>query len=146
MVDKVSCRGIIIDWDELFVVKLNQKDNYYCLPWGTLEEFEKIEDCIVREIFEELGVAPKLWNIIFIHELLFPNEIHIIEFFYKIENAKDYRNINISKASHLHEINDIQWMNINDDNNIKLLPDWLLKKLRDEKESTTSMTKIITSI
>lgn len=53
-INAITCRGLIIHEGKLLVVKLRPADNFYCLPGGKIERFEKIEECMVREIEEEL--------------------------------------------------------------------------------------------
>lgn len=145
MVDRVSCRGIIMEWEELLVVKLNPDDTYYCLPWGTLEKYEQLDTCIVREMKEELGVIPTIWNILFIHEVVLPNKLHLLEFFYKIENPEEYRSIDLKNASHAFEIHEVKRVNIFDQN-VVFLPGWLLEKLRKGFWIQSPITQVITSL
>lgn len=142
MVDRISCRGVILDWDKLLVVNLDPKDNYYCLPWGTLEKYEELESCLKREILEELWVEPKIKKLMYIHEVVIEKKLHLIEFFFAIENIEDYHHINLENATHSFEINELRRINIYDESVI-FLPKWLLQKLRKDKKS--NITEIITS-
>lgn len=134
-------------WEHILAVKLKPDDNCYCLPGGKLEEKEQLHVCMEREIIEELGIPPKVWNILYIHELVAEDMPHLVEFFYKIENADDYMNIDPTKndATHAFEISEIKWIHIDDDE-VVFLPKGLVRELRKNawKEETT--TQVITSL
>lgn len=50
-----SARAIVINQNGLMAVQHIQKYNYHKLPGGTMEEGEKIEETLRREIREEIG-------------------------------------------------------------------------------------------
>lgn len=66
--DKVACRAIIIHEEKLMVVKLKPTDNYYCLPGGSLERRETLQQCFEREMEEELLIRPVTGKLLFINE------------------------------------------------------------------------------
>lgn len=143
MVDRISCRWIIIDKNNIFAVNLNPSDKYYCLPWWTLEKNETLNNCIEREIKEELWVKPNIWNLLYVHEVV-NKKTHLIEFFFEIKNIKDFFNIKLEDTTHWFEINKIKWLDIFNDDNI-FLPKWLIEILRITWIKNNE-TKIITSL
>ena len=62
-----SARAIVINQNGLMAVQHIQKYNYHKLPGGTMEEGEKIEETLRREIREEIGceidsIKPDFFN------------------------------------------------------------------------------------
>lgn len=53
----VSIKGVVL-WDDAVVLAHNERDEWD-LPGGRLEEGETPEQCVVREIAEELGVVAR---------------------------------------------------------------------------------------
>jgi mutator protein MutT len=51
----VSVKGVILDRDQVVLLR-NERDEWE-LPGGRLEPGESIEECLVREMHEELGLA-----------------------------------------------------------------------------------------
>ena len=128
--DKVACRPIIINNGKLFIVKHKPENDFYCLPWWSLERWETLQQCFEREIEVELGIKPLTAKLLFINEwLLHSRDKHILEFFYYVENSKDFIDIDISKASHNFELCEIKWIDINEDFP-ELQPRFLLPELR----------------
>ena len=135
---RVSCRGLIIDQGQLLVVKLKSTDDFYCLPWGKLEYMETIENCIVREINEELNIMPEVGPMLFINQwLLAQYQVHLIEFFYLIMNWSDFRHIDLTSSSHGFEIAELKWIDL-DDKDTNVLPSFVLQQLEG-----TSMDQIM---
>lgn len=129
---KISCRGLIIDENQLLTVKLKLTDDFYCLPWGKLDVMETLEDCIAREIKEELGVQWVVWPLLFVHQwLLEKHQKHVIEFFYLITNGADFRHIDLSSSSHGFEVSEIKRVNF-DDTSICFQPNFVLEHLRSK--------------
>lgn len=69
-INSITCRWIVIHENKLMTLKLKENDDFYCLPWGKLEKRETIENCIKRELKEELWVDARIWKILFINEWL----------------------------------------------------------------------------
>jgi len=63
-----------------------------------------------------------------------------------VKNAKDFLNIDISKASHSFEVSELKWIDIQDDFPT-LAPDFLLDELRliDRNNIQNNQTKVIIS-
>ncbi len=62
---RISCRGIIFSENRLYVLKRRKKRKeewveYYSIPGGGLEEGETLEECVLRELKEELSVTCKI--------------------------------------------------------------------------------------
>lgn len=99
----IKCRGLIIkDWKVFLTIPVKAFEPFYCLAWGKLDEGETTLECMKREIIEELWVEPKIWNLVYVNEFKAGDRV-VLDFWYLIENADDYENINLSKTSHGEE-------------------------------------------
>ena len=115
----IRCRAVIIDRDELLVVRHKITNQYVALPGGHLEAEEDLNSCIIREIIEELGITPDIDRLQYINQFKY-QEQNTIEFIFRVNNSSDYRYINVDKCSHAHELAEILWLKKFD--NINLLP------------------------
>jgi len=115
---QIKARWVIInpEW-KVFLCKL-KKEDFFCLPWGTLEEWELVEACLERELFEELWIKWKIWKLAYINDFIRKkNWESVIDLRYAIQNPEDFTNIDLSKASHgfensevgFYDLNKIQW-------------------------------------
>ena len=55
---RVGCRGIVKQGDKYLMVHLQEWD-IYTFPGGGLEDNETLEECCIREVYEETGVIVK---------------------------------------------------------------------------------------
>ncbi|MDP2638941.1 MAG: NUDIX domain-containing protein [Candidatus Azambacteria bacterium] len=124
-----KARGIVIHDNKLLVFKLTEEATYYSLPGGHIEFGDTIENAISREMLEETGIPAKVGKLLFIRQLILPDK-HMIEFFYFIENGEDYLNIDLSKASHGHEVVDYKFVDL-DDTSIEIRPNFLKAELKE---------------
>jgi len=62
----VACVGVVIEDDKVLLVRegKNVAEGTWALPGGSLEENEKLEECVDREIEEETGLDAEARNLI----------------------------------------------------------------------------------
>lgn len=105
----IRCRGIIVDGGELLLVEHIGKEGVLVLPGGHLEWGEDIKAGLIRELEEELGVTPVVGPLLYIHNYTQENGKHAVEFFFAVENARDYRTF-CDTATHAHELAAVCWV------------------------------------
>lgn len=100
---RISVRAIIFLNKKLLCVRLKQykqgTHQYWCLPGGGLEDGESIIACLNREMIEELGIKPKIGKLAYIQQFKALSQDNL-EFFFNVENASDYLNIDLAKTTH----------------------------------------------
>jgi ADP-ribose pyrophosphatase YjhB (NUDIX family) len=106
-------RGVVIDGGKVLMCELARKDaQFWCLPGGTLEEGETLRDGLVREMIEELGVKPDVGPLLSAQEFFSSDGRHVLDFWFLVRNAADYRNLDLSKASHGFEHSAVEFLDL----------------------------------
>jgi ADP-ribose pyrophosphatase YjhB (NUDIX family) len=127
----ISVRGIALLDSKLLCVRLKpypgaeaDRYDYWCLPGGGVDDGEPVLDAFEREMVEELGVAPKIGRLLYVHQWTSKNKNKaILEFFFHIENPEDYQDIDLSKTTHgAAEIAEIAFV---DPATTRILPEFL---------------------
>lgn len=135
-VKRNSCKAVILDNDELLVVKkIDETGIYYVIPGGGQNWGEELHDTLKRECLEEVGIEPyEINELICIREFFgskqtFPNankQLHQIEFYF---HCKVDRN----KVCIGHEIDKkqigIEWLKISNLKNERLFPEIIKDKI-----------------
>ena len=130
---QVVSRCIIIQDDKIVLCK-NLAGNYYFLPGGGLELGETLNQCITRELKEEMGVSETDINIHDNIVLVVENQGYDSEgnFKYGIEIVKRV-DINTSNIVSQEDLIDFEKIKISDLPNTKLYPEsiknWLINNL-----------------
>jgi len=100
---RVRVRGVVISNKKILLVKENGKN--WETPGGIVEEGEKFEDALKREVIEETGYDVAVENVFFITYKRFSKKIYNLHIFYKI-----IPKVKISKPE--KDIEGIKWFNI----------------------------------
>ena len=97
----IRVRGLIPHEGKLFFVQHpHHPEGTWALPGGKVDEGERLDEAIRRELIEELGIQPVLGNIRYIQQLFLQNGDESLEFFFLIENGADFTHIDLSATSH----------------------------------------------
>jgi mutator protein MutT len=106
----ISVKGIIVDNNQVLLLK-NER-NEWELPGGRLEVSEKPEECVIREIHEELGINCIVDNIIdsWVFEVFQGKYVFIVTYLCK---CNDTSNVLISEE-HL----EYSWVQLKDLENV----------------------------
>ena len=113
----IRCRAVIFHEGKLLVMRMHV-NNFYALPGGKMEFGETIQDCVKREIMEELGIEPQIGRLLFTNNYVEQNGNQSVEFFFEVTNGKDYINEKELKGTHSFEFNDICWVGKGDEKEI----------------------------
>lgn len=136
----VTARGIICDDGELLVFKLRANERHYSLPGGHIDFGETIHSALQRELFEETGIDAIVGDLAYVHDLILPDR-HKIEFFFWVENGADFREMDLTTASHGYEVTEAIWVPVGT-SDVEIRPDWVVEALTAKEKSV----KIIESI
>ena len=111
----IRCRGVIIHDGKLLVVKHKVDASFTALPGGHLELGEGIEECLSRELVEELGVEPQIGRLLYVNTFVDSNGVQPVEFFFEVLNSAEYLNSEELERSHAHELAEILWVAADED-------------------------------
>ena len=132
---RINIRGIVADDNgHILAVKHRDRDtngesDFWAIPGGGLDIGESLNDGLVREFEEELGIKPTIGRLLFIQQFIFAHrngkQSEKMELFFHITNTVDFvRDIDLSATSHGHEIARVGFV---DPTTSDLLPDFLQK-------------------
>jgi 8-oxo-dGTP pyrophosphatase MutT (NUDIX family) len=87
----VSVKGVVL-WDDSVVLLHNERGEWE-LPGGRLEHHETPEDCVAREMAEELGLAARADRLLdtWVHEVLPRRRVLIVTFGCSAERPSDLK-------------------------------------------------------
>lgn len=130
---RINTRGVVVDGrGHIFAVKHYDRDtggesDYWALPGGGLDMGEFLQDSLVREFEEELGVKPDIGRLLFMQQFVFNHrngkQSEQIEWFFHVTNTSDFqRTIDLSTAKYGHELTRVAFI---DPTVSYLLPDFL---------------------
>jgi|SRR3989344_7078478 len=123
----IKVRAVILYEEKLLVVR-HPKTDFLALPGGHLEWGEDLQECLSREIIEELGVKPEIGRLFYVNIFTQADGKQYVEFFFEIKNGVDYLNMENFARSHSHEIAEIIWVSSTD--NVTILPKILAEDFR----------------
>lgn len=112
---RITVRGIVADdKGNIFAVKhrdgnANGESDFWAISGGGLDIGESVEDGLVREFEEELGIKPKVGRLLFMQQFITlhgnGSQSEKMELFFHVTNTSDFqRNINLAETSHGHEL------------------------------------------
>ncbi len=150
MIRRVTVRGMVLHDSKLLCVRLKpyknhlKRDNsYWCLPGGGLDDGESLVAGVWREMVEETGIEPVVGKLLYVQQFSYEDK-DFLEFFFQIENGKDYLNIDLTKTTHgLKEIEEIGFV---DPAGTHILPEFLKTEPLDETSVRAAETKVISRL
>lgn len=113
---RINARGIIAsEKGHIFAVKhhdghtTRNETDYWAIPGGGLDAKESLENGLVRELQEELGVTARIGRLLFMQQFIFSHrdgtQSEQMEFFFHVTNTTDFENgIDLTATSHGHEL------------------------------------------
>ncbi|HSX30263.1 MAG TPA: NUDIX domain-containing protein [Candidatus Saccharimonadales bacterium] len=152
MIRRVSVRAIVLHQGKLLCVRLKPYKgslreaggtDYWCLPGGGLDEGEALIPGLEREMVEEIGVKPRVGNLLYVQQFAY-NDKDYLEFFFHVTNSNDYLHIDLSKTTHgAEEIAEIGFI---DAAGTKILPKFLMSEPLEAFAASNSPTKVISRL
>ncbi len=131
---RISGRAIIIDKDEVILLfrRKNNKE-YYAIPGGHIEGNETKEECLMREIKEELNIDVEVLNLLGVLE-----KEEKVEYVYNCKYLGGKLKLGGEELEHNNSNNyyEIRKVNINNLDNINLYPEnlaFIKKALKERK-------------
>jgi len=127
---RVATRAIIFKDGKLLCQQLTpgadgKARTYWCTPGGGLDIGESLEAGLHREMIEETGIAPKIGRLLFVQQFSEDGKKEQLEFFFLVENPKDYEIIDLASTTHGElEIEKIEFIDPKTEN---VLPEFLQK-------------------
>lgn len=112
---RINVRGIVCD-DESNVFAVKHRDHhdgseseYWAIPGGGLDPREALDDGLIREFEEEIGITPVIGRLLFIQQFIAYHrdgrQTEKMELFYHVENTEDFKQpIDLSATSHGFEL------------------------------------------
>ncbi|MCX6646126.1 MAG: NUDIX hydrolase [bacterium] len=101
----------------LLLQHVREHGNYWVLPGGGVDLGESVEDAMVREIREELGVESEVERLVAIGELIMPSR-HVVDFFFNGKLEKDSG----FKVKYEEGIGDARWFSVEEIEDLNILP------------------------
>tara|TARA_B100001029_G_scaffold33309_1_gene25146 strand:- start:3024 stop:3455 length:432 start_codon:yes stop_codon:yes gene_type:complete len=113
-----SSGGVII-FEEKVAICHRKKENLFCLPKGTPEDDENIEQTAIREVTEETGIIPKIINKIGEVQYTIKKETSTTKYKKDVEYNKIVYYYLMEKIGgdleyHDHEFDSVLWMSLNE--------------------------------
>jgi ADP-ribose pyrophosphatase YjhB (NUDIX family) len=126
---QIKVRGIAVLDGKLLCVQLTPYNNitaerepYWCLPGGGVEDQEGLQVALEREMVEELGVTPKVSRLLYVQQFAYKG-VDYLEFFFHIENPEDYQNVDLTTTKYgQREISAVDFV---DPKTAHILPEFL---------------------
>ncbi len=112
---EIRCRGVIVHEGKLLVVKHTHDTTFAALPGGHLEFGEDVQECLRRELVEELGIEPEIGRLLYVNTYIESYGAQPVEFFFEILNGDAYAKGSNVAATHAHELAAVVWMHPSDD-------------------------------
>ncbi len=127
----IKCRAVILHQGKLLLVKHAHDTSFSALPGGHLEWGENLQNCLERELVEELGIKPKIGRLLYVNTYSQTDGKHYLEFFFEVLNGEDYANSTTTETSHAYELAEKLWVSPKDD--VRILPEKFDKDFKENK-------------
>lgn len=138
---KFGSRGVgVLRKNNKILFQKRKDDEFWALPGGAIEVFERAKDVIVRELEEEIGltnvkVVRPLWFVEYFFKFDGLNQHqYIIGYLLDIDDNSDIINKDIIEGIEEGKNIIYKWIDINDIETEKIKPDYLKEKLLNIKD------------
>lgn len=133
----VRASGIVFKYGKVALVRHDNSHNgtYYLLPGGGLEKDETIEECVVREVKEEIGLDVKIKSLAYYEDVISEDD-HTLHIIFRC----DILGGNVENLDPDLKVKEIVFMDEKDFKTINFFPKTLKKKLFVEKDEKLSIS------
>ncbi len=138
---KFGSRGVgVLKKNNKILFQKRKSDEFWALPGGAIEVFERAKDVIVRELEEEIGltdvkVVRPLWFVEYFFKFDNLNQHqYIIGYLFDIDDNSDIVSKDIIEGIEEGKNIIYKWIDIDDIKTEKIKPDYLKEKLLNIKE------------
>lgn len=98
MVRVIRVRAVIYH-DGRYLFVRHAHDSPWVFPGGKLEDAESLQDGLVRELQEELGVTADIGRLLYMQQL-FRGEEESLECFFEVKNGQEFTDLDLAGTSH----------------------------------------------
>lgn len=141
---RLRAAAVIVRDNSILMVTNSSVDYYYSVG-GAVEMGEKVEDCVVREVFEETGLNLEIDRLLFVHQNYFKikgegteKDFHEVAFYFLMK----YNGGDITEGittSGLKE--NLEWISFEKFDEITIFPKFLPDFVKNNREFEVITTK-----
>ena len=127
-----SAKALIIKDGKMAAIKINDgKEEWYIMPGGGQESEEILPESVCREVAEELGIAVKCEELLFVIEGVHGEAFHRVDLIFDCEYICELPNAELH--SDTNQIG-IEWLDIDKLNTLPLYPSKLRRQIMNYYE------------
>lgn len=125
---RINVRAVVVRGDKILAVKHRDVDGteskYWALPGGGLDPMESLQEGVVREIEEELGVHAEVGKMLFAQQFKSKRSDmdEELEFHFLVKDSVAFDFIDLAATSHGYELARVEFVNPKE---VYLMPQFL---------------------
>lgn len=139
-----ACRAFIFWKNKILLCR--QKEpwrDFWTLPGGCIERGETLEECVVREVFEETGIKLRIDQLLFVRELINSSR-HRIEFYFLMKEPENQDVF--ERVKPYNEIGEVVFFEIGELNTVELKPDCLPRLVQEILDKSGTFPRYLGNI
>jgi 8-oxo-dGTP pyrophosphatase MutT (NUDIX family) len=136
--------AIIFSNKRLVLTKMKKKDlEYYVLPGGRVEDKETLEQGLIRELQEELGIKPIRFRLVYLRELNITGHGRGIEFYFFVEEYSGEIKKGFDPENNESTFESVEFIELDDLQKLNFHPVQLKDLLKGDKDSNFKEIKFL---
>ena len=134
--EKIGVRpcAVLIENKKVLVIHCNYGEEFYLFPGGGVEPGETIEECVIRETYEETGIKTKILRLIYVNDYIEDRKTNkrVLNLFFL---AKRIGGRIQQGEKDKGKVKKVEWIDLDNFSEIDFRPEYISKNLRkDYKE------------